>query len=310
MALTLDQLKAAFKQDNSGGGSNLPNNYFPFWNMKDGEQATVRFLPDANGDNPFGFLVEKLNHTLIINGDKRKVPCLKMYGDDCPICKVSSAYYKDNDKDNGKKYWRQKQHLAQALIIEDPLAPDADTGENSEGKVKLLALGYQLFEVIKNEFESGELDDMPFLLEGGTNFVIKKTKQGEHSTYAVGSRFARKSTDLTADQIAMVQEHMIDLSSVLPKKPELEKVEGMLEAALTGGSYDFSGGSSSTPAANTTPAEDTKKGSKVTSLPTGDDDAPAKEVLTPPAGSDDGDGGEEQADEILAQIRARRKKAK
>lgn len=304
MALTLDQLKAAFKQD-SGGGSNLPNNYFPFWNMKDGEQATVRFLPDANQENPFGFLVEKLNHTLIINGDKRKVPCLKMYGDDCPICRVSSAYYKDNDKDNGKKYWRQKQHLAQALIIEDPLAPDADTGENSEGKVKLLALGYQLFEVIKNEFESGELDDMPFLLEGGTNFVIKKTKQGEHSTYAVGSRFTRKSTDLTADQIAMVQEHMIDLSSVLPKKPELVKVEGMLEAALTGGSYDFSGGSTTT-TKTTTPDEGAKKSSKVTSLPTGDD-TPTKEAQTPSAGSDD--GGEEQADEILAQIRARRKKS-
>lgn len=310
MALTLDQLKAAFKS-NSEGGQNLPNNYYPFWNMKDGEQATIRFLPDVNGDNPLGFLVEKLSHTLVINGDKRKVPCLKMYGEDCPICKVSSAYYKDNDKTNGKKYWRQKQHVAQAIILEDPLPPDAETGENYEGKVKLLALGYQLFNVIKEEFESGELDDMPFLFEGGTNFIIKKSRQGEYSTYAVGSRFARKSSDLDEDQIALAQESMIDLSTILPQKPELEKVEGMLEAALSGGTYTEADSSDSSDDA---PAPRKEKKGKVTSMPGSDDDdtPPWEESEETPKTDAKAAKNEEaiddEADEILAQIRNRRKK--
>ena len=71
--------------------------------MKNGEQAIIRFLPDKNQDNPLGFLVEKLSHALTINGERKTVPCLRMYGEDCPICAVSSAYYKDEDKENGKK---------------------------------------------------------------------------------------------------------------------------------------------------------------------------------------------------------------
>ena len=68
-------------------------------------------------------------HNLEINGDRKSVPCLSMYGEDCPICAVSSAYYKAEDKENGKKYWKKKQHIAQALIVEDPLPADEATQE-------------------------------------------------------------------------------------------------------------------------------------------------------------------------------------
>ena len=97
MALSLEQLRSAFKQPERAG-NNLPNNYYPFWNMKNGESATVRFLPDANQDNPYGFLVERLTHVLEINGERKTVPCLHMYGEDCPICAVSKAYYDDEDQ--------------------------------------------------------------------------------------------------------------------------------------------------------------------------------------------------------------------
>ncbi len=237
MTLTLDQLKSAFKQSENDG-SNLPSNYFPFWRMNDGESATVRFLPDSNADNPFGFMVEKLMHTLQINGENKSIACLKTYEEDCPICKVSSEYYKKDDKANGKKYWRKKQYITQAIVLEDPLPADETTGETHEGKVRFLTLGYQIYNVIKEAFESGELDDIPYSYKGGCDFTIKKTKQGEYSTYAVGSRFSRKSSDLTEEQLALVEENLGDLSSLLPKNPGLEKVQGMLEAALTGSSYE------------------------------------------------------------------------
>lgn len=236
MTLTIDQLKAAFKKEESTGSR--PNNYYPFWNMNEGEQAIVRFLPDADAENSMGFLVEKLMHTLTINGDKKSVPCLKMFDDDCPICKVSSAYYKAEDKANGKLYWRKKQHIVQALVIEDPLPADSDSGETHEGKIRFLAIGYQLFNIIKETFESGELDEIPYAYEGGCDFIIKKTKQGDYPTYAVGSRFARKSTDLTEDQVAFVTDNMVELKTLLPQHPGSEKVEAMLEAALTGASYN------------------------------------------------------------------------
>jgi hypothetical protein len=271
--LTLEQLQSAFKKAESDN-SNLPNNYFPFWRMKDGESATVRFLPDANQDNPFGFMVEKLMHTLEINGENKSVACLKMYEEDCPICKVSSEYYKKDDKDNGKKYWRKKQYITQALIKEDPLDADDTTGETHEGKVRFLTLGYQIYNVIKEAFESGELDEVPFAYKGGCDFIIKKSKQGEYSTYAVGSKFARKSSDLSEEELANVEDNLGDLSDLLPKNPGLEKVQGMLEAALTGSSFTEGGeASDSSEADTTTESEDSS----------------------------------EEADDILEQIRARRK---
>jgi hypothetical protein len=288
MSLTLDQLKKAFKKPENEGG-NLPNNYFPFWQMKDGEQATVRFLPDKNANNPLGFIVEKLMHNLDINGERKSVACLKMYEEDCPICKLSSEYYKKDDKVNGKKYWRQRQYLAQALIVEDPLPANETSGEKFTGKVRNLTLGYQIYNVIKEAFEGGDLDEVPYAYKGGTDFIIKKTKQGDYSTYAVGSRFRiGKSSDLTEEQLAVVNESLIDLATLLPKHPGLEKVEGMLAAAVA--------------SVGVAPVAKTAKAS----APVDEDDnnVPTDAVATTTTSTtttvDDG------ADDILKQIRARR----
>ncbi len=300
MALSLEQIKAAWKkpEQNEGGGSR-PNNYYPFWNIADGQQAVVRFLPDKKQDNPFGFVVEKLMHTLTINGENKSVPCLKMHGEECPVCKVSSEYYKKEDKVNGKKYWRKKQHLAQAIIIEDPLKPDEATGETHQGKLRFLALGFQLFQVIQAAFESGDLEVVPYDMDGGYDFVIKKTPQGEYSTYAIGSRFkVGKPRPLTDEERAVADEHMIDLSTLLPQNPGEEKVSSMLAAALTGSSY----------------TDDSKSNSSKASDDAGDSDddmssykkAPA--TKSTPKVTEPDDDSDDEADEVLAEIRNRRAK--
>jgi hypothetical protein len=289
MSLSLDQLKAAFgNNDKQEGSGSRPNNYYPFWNMKDGEQCIVRFLPDADPENSMGFMVEKRTHVLTINGENKTVPCATMFEEKCPICDVSSSYYKAEDKANGKKYWRKKQHLAQALIVEDPLPADSETGENHEGKVRFIALGYQLFNIIKEAFESGELDEIPYAYEGGTDFVIKKSKQGEYSTYALGSKFARKSRDLTEDEIALAQDQIVELATLLPQPLGEEKLHSMLEAAMNG-----------------TPLEEGSTPTTPTAPP-----APTAAAATPaatPAPAEDEEGGSDEADEILAAIRNRRK---
>lgn len=284
MSLSIEQLKAAFKTPERPEGTGMPNNYFPFWNMKVGEQAVIRFLPDSNSENPLGFLVEKVMHNLEINGERKSVPCLSMYGEDCPICAVSSAYYKADDKANGKKYWKKKQHIAQALIVEDPLPANEETQETHEGKVRYVALGYQLFNVIKEAFESGELDEVPFAYDGGCNFIIKKTQQGEYSTYAVGSKFARKSSDLDEDIVANLE--LIELETLLPKNPGREKVETMLEAALTGAEY----------------SDDDSAGTSTSTSGTVNETGTVKVEETPTD-----DALDDEADDILAQIRNRKK---
>lgn len=310
MSLSLDQLKAAFKKNENEGGTNRPNNYYPFWNLQEGQQAIVRFLPDKNASNPLGFLVEKLMHTLDINGEKKSAPCLRMYNEDCPICKVSSAYYKAEDKANGKKFWRKKQHIAQGIVIEDPLPADENTKETHEGKVRFFALGFQLFNVIKEAFEGGELEDVPYSREHGYDFIIKKTKQGEYAGYAVGSRFRAKNRALTEAEQAAADDQMIDLISLLPQNPGEDKVSGMLTAALNGTAYEDGKSDKSAP------LKLNKGSAKSAPATTSDeeDDIIHDEIATPAAKSTpkveatDSQEFDAEAKQILDSIRQRMKK--
>ncbi|KKM04776.1 hypothetical protein LCGC14_1760850 [marine sediment metagenome] len=239
---TLEELQSAFKTQD--GGSNLPNNYYPFWKMDYGHSATIRLLPDLNPDNPMGFLVEKRMHNLGIAGERKSVPCLTMYEEDCPICKVSSSYYKQKNEDLGKKYWRKKQYIAQALILEDPL-PLMEGEESRLGTVGFFGFGWSIFSIFKDAIQSGEFDTIPYAFTGGTNFIIKKQKKigpggKEYPDYTL-SKFARKETDISAEVISLIEDQLVDLSTLLPANPGLAKVEGMLEAEMSGGSVPTDG---------------------------------------------------------------------
>lgn len=231
--LTMEQLRAAFNKP-AFEGPKFTNNYYPFWDMNVGESATVRFLPDKNNENPLGFIIEKKQHKLTINGKDRKVPCLDMYGEKCPICQLSREYYKAKDEANGKKYYRTVQYIAQAIVVNNPLPVNEEEGDPT-GKVKLIAMGKQIYKNIKDTFESGELDQLPYDYERGTDFIIKKDKQGEYASYSL-SKFARRERALDEDTIASIE--LVDLRTVLPKNPGLDKVQAMLEADMTGEAYD------------------------------------------------------------------------
>lgn len=303
----------------SGPRENFTNKYYPFWNMKAGQRAVIRFLPDLDGKNPRMFMVEKVSHNLTINGQKKTVPCLSMYGDDCPVCKVSQDYYKVNDKINGKKYWRKKQYIAQALVIEDPLPADADSGETHQGQVRHIALGYQLYNIIKEAFASEDdpLEDAPQSFEGGYDFIIKKTEQGEYSTYTMGTKFHSKQRPLSEEELVVAEEGMIELATLLPKHPGVEKVRAMLNADLNGEDYQDDskrGSSASDDADDETPAPraPAKPAARPAATKVVEDESPFVEPKTvvktqakPAAPAEEFS----DVDDMLAAIQARRKAA-
>lgn len=308
MGLSLEQLRAAFKKNENNGG-NRQNNYYPFWDIKEGQTVTVRFIPDKNTQNPMEFLVEKKTHPLTINGEKKTVPCLTMYGEQCPICKVSSAYFKDEGKQsvNGKKYWRKAQQIAQAIIVDDPLPADETTGEKHTGKVRFLALGKQLADVIKEGLGDPDLEENPTDYEGGYDFVIKKTMKDEYASYQVGSKFKGKQRKLTAEELEAVKEQAIDLSTLLPTEPELEELETMLESALTGQEYTESEKpakkpATPKPAAVVEKSDDSDDESEEDSA---EQDPPVKATKVAP--KEEPKEFDEEADAILASIRNRKK---
>ena len=316
--LGLAALKGAFAsetKENTGGNN---NNYFPFWDMPVGSRAVIRFLPDLNENNPRGFLVEKVTHNLTVNGQRRSVPCLGMYEEDCPVCKVSQDYYKAKDEVNGKKYWKKRQYIAQALIVEDPLPKNDDTGENNEGKVKAISLGFQIYNIIKEAFGSDELEAVPYDFAEGYDFIIKKTEQGQYASYAVGTKFANKQRALTDDELVAVEEGMVDLATLLPANPGEDYVRTRLNADLNGD--DLEEGSGAPSKGKKAPAKDddeefenvrkpAAKPAPAKKAPVVEDEeaepaAPApKKAAAKPAAEDEGDTS---VDDMLAAIRARR----
>lgn len=311
MSLSLEQLRSAFKKDAKTEGGGNQNNYFPFHKMQMGESATVRFLPDADKSNPMGFLVEKRSHKLKINGQDRTIPCLTTYGDECPICKVSAAYYKADDKVNGKKYWRKLQYTAQVLVVDSPIPPEA--GEPAaNGQVKLMTINPQLYKVIKEAFESGDLENIPYQYDVGTNFIIKKDQQGEYASYIM-SKFAKRETALDDETIEFVTAALKELSTTLPRKPERAEIEAMLEAEMTGSEYKAGAATQAAPAAAAEDDADmaaaltrmrAQRAAAIAADEDEDDVVVQKPTPVPVAVVESDDD-----DDIIAQLRARRSKA-
>lgn len=275
---------------------------YPFWQMEDGEECIVRILPDKNEENPnpFPISIPYLEHTLTIDGRDRRIPSLVNWGETDPIAELSQKYYREEGRDsvNGKKYWRKKIDLLRAVIIKDPLNPEGSE-ENVEGQVKTLRFGFQLMAVLNEAIASPDMDVEPWDLENGYNFVIKKTAQGKgNSTYAIGSGFVRRPSDIT-DMIS--DDDIIDLRTLLPANPGLTKVQRMLDAHLTGSALDDNedgdGDGEKEVRRSTSGTDD--------SYDPDNDDNELREVESKPAPSkveeSDDEGEEEDDDDILLQ---------
>lgn len=203
--------------------------FYPFYKMNVGETAVVRFLPDADTENEFGFIRENLTHTLIVNGKKRVVPCLKMYGESCPCCEKSAVYYAQNDKETGLKYYRKKSYLASVLVMDSPFEIE------DPHEVKIIDLGPKLYKIITAAFASGDLDDVPYSFDGGYNFRLTKSQQGEYANYDL-SKFAPKQTALDQDTIDSLE--LVNISEFLQPRITREAMEALLLADETGSALD------------------------------------------------------------------------
>jgi hypothetical protein len=285
---SLADLASAFASKNTGESSSNQTwkLFFNFWKAPVDSVSTVRFLPDADEENPMGFLVENLAHELVINGKREKVPCLKMYDQDCPICALSQKYYDEKDPEHneqlGKKYYRKKSYIGQVLVTDTPIEHD------QEQLVKLIEFGPKIFKQIQSAFQSGDMDEPPYELKGGYNFRIKKTKSGEYADYGTSS-FSPKQTDVADDIIESME--LYNLADYRTPKMSRDVLEAMLLADQTGGS--FAGDKEEAPAPKAKPAA----APKAAPAPAEDDETPEAAPAPAPAG--------EKKLSVVEQLRAR-----
>lgn len=229
MTSRLASVSAAFSQFTNGGAWRL---FFPFWKAEVGTTSIVRFLPDGDEDNPMAFLVENLTHDLYVDGKREKVGCLRMYNQPCCVCERSAEHYDktsaNHDRKRGLALYRKRTYIGQVLIRSTPVPHDQDQ------PVKLIEIGTKLFEVIRKEFQSGDLEEAPFELVGGCDFHIVKRQRGQHPDYSA-SRFTRKPYDVGDAEAGPLE--LFRLADYRAAPVAVTELQGMLEADTAGGSH-------------------------------------------------------------------------
>jgi hypothetical protein len=338
---SLAEIRAKLKEQESRGSDNNTrsggdNSIYPFWNLKEGQESVVRFLPDANPDNTF-FWVERAMIKLPFNGIKGdtdnkqvqvQVPCVEMYNDGsvCPILSEVRGWFKDKSlEDMGRKYWKKRSYIFQGYVVEDGLKEE----QKPENQIRRFIIGPQIFQLIRGALLDPEMDNLPTDTLHGVDFKMIKTSKGGYADYSTSS-WKRRERPLSEDEQANLKTHgLYNLSDFLPKKPtevELKVMKEMFEASVDGEPYDMERwgqyfkpagmgqatgdpNKASAPRAETrpatsypTPSRPDTSALKEESAPWEDDVAAAEAAMAKPAAAPAGG----RAEDILAMIRNRK----
>jgi hypothetical protein len=323
---TLAEIRAKLQEaqnktsgNSTGGGDNA---IYPHWNMQEGKEAVVRFLPDGNANNTF-FWVERAMIKLPFAGvkgetDSRQVqvqvPCVEMYNDGtvCPILSEVRGWFKDKSlEEMGRKYWKKRSYIFQGYVVEDPLKEDT----TPDNPIRRFIIGPQIYQIIRSALMDPELEELPTDFLRGVDFRIAKTSKGGFADYST-SKWSRRERSLTDQEKSAIESHgLFNLSDFLPKKPtdvELKVMKEMFEASVNGEAYDMDRwGQYFKPAGMSAATGDPNK---AVARPQVDEDADNEPVSTaksapataaPAASTANGDNSS-RAQDILAMIRNRK----
>ena len=195
---SLAEIRAKLREQEtkSSGNQGGDNAVYPFWNLKEGQEALLRFLPDGDTNNTF-FWVERAMIKLPFNGVKGEtdsrptqvqVPCVEMWGETCPVLSEVRGWFKDKSlEDMGRKYWKKRSYLFQGLVVDDPIKEE-NTPENP---IRRFILGPQIFQIVRAALLDPEIEDLPTDYAHGLDFRIAKTSKGGFADYST-SKWGRR----------------------------------------------------------------------------------------------------------------------
>ena len=313
------------KKSNQGQRTQSDNAIYPHWNMEEGTTATIRFLPDADSKNTF-FWVERQIIKLPFNGVKGdpnmkqvvvQVPCVEMYGDNCPILAEVRPWYKDDTlKEMANKYWKKRSYLFQGFVRQNPIGNDVTPAN----PIRRFVISPQIFTIIKASLMDPDMENIPTDFLNGTDFNVKKTSKGGYADYST-SNWARRESPLTEAEQAAIEAHgLFNLADFLPKKPsesELRVIKEMFEASVDGKPYDADkfgayyrpygleapAGSASAPHVTETTTLNVSAKKPVVEDTEEEESTKASEPVTVPKST-----SSDKAQDILAMIRSRQQK--
>jgi len=247
---SLAEIRAKLKEQEAGASGNRQsggdNAIYPFWNIQEGETATLRFLPDGSETNDF-FWAERLMIKLPFSGVKGdtssrpvqvQVPCMEMYGESCNILNEVRGWFKDPSlEDMGRKYWKKRSYIMQGFVVDNPLNEDS----TPENPIRRFIIGPQIFQIIKQSLLDPDMEELPTDYTAGIDFRLNKGSKGGYADYGT-SNWARRERPLGDNEMAAVNAHgLYNLGDFLPKKPDevgIKVMQEMFEASVDGEAYD------------------------------------------------------------------------
>lgn len=241
-----ERIAAQENKQQKGTSTQSDNSIYPHWNIDEGSTATIRFLPDADSKNTF-FWIERQIIKLPFNGVKGRpdmkrvdvqVPCVEMWGENCPILAEVRPWYKDETlKEMANKYWKKRSYLFQGFVRQNPMGDD----KTPANPIRRFIISPQIFTIIKSSLMDPDMEELPTDYTRGLDFNAKKTTKGGYADYST-SNWARKESALTEAEVAAIDAHgLFNLADFLPKKPseaELRIIKEMFEASVEGEAYD------------------------------------------------------------------------
>ena len=250
-----ENLRKEQEQKNKKNTYSGDNAIFPHWLIKEDDSVRVRFLPDADQANPYGFWQLRFLINLTFSGVKGdstskpcfvKVPCMENWHspkeDLCPILREVRPWFNSTEagmEDLGKKYWKKKSFLMQGFVIEKPEGFDEEPPENP---IRQFIFTPQIHEIAgPAALMDPEMIELPTHYEAGLDFMINKTPGNYGGSYTT-SKYVRNETALNQFQLDAIEEYGLnDLKSLLPQEPteaHLQAQKEMFEASLDGELYD------------------------------------------------------------------------
>jgi hypothetical protein len=247
---TLAEIRAKLKSqepNRSGSSTGGDNAIYPHWNIKEGDEVVVRFLPDKDTNNTF-FWTERNMIKLPFAGIKGQtdsrpvtvqVPCMEMYGKTCPILTEVRPWFKDKSmEDMGRKYWKKKSYIFQGFVTTNPLAEDT----TPENPIRRFIIGPQIFNIIRAALLDPEMEELPTDSVKGVDFRITKTTKGGYADYST-SKWSRRERALDeAERSAIDKFGLHNLSDFRPKEPteaEVKIIKELFEKSVDGEAYDL-----------------------------------------------------------------------
>jgi hypothetical protein len=327
---TLAEIRAKLReQESRTGGSNQQsggdNAIYPHWNMAEGTEAVLRFLPDNDPNETF-FWKERLMIKLPFAGIKGQtdsrpvtvnVPCMEMYGESCPVLQEVRGWFKDPSlEDQGRKYWKKRSYIFQGFVVDNPISEDS----TPDNPIRRFIIGPQIFQIIKGALMDPEMEELPTDFVRGVDFRIKKTSKGGYADYST-SQWSRRERALSDEEKAAIDAHGLhNLNDFLPKKPtdvEVKVIQEMFEASVDGEAYDperfgqyFRAPGMSAPTGDPNKGASAPAAAPATPAPTPASEPVAETVAQPApaattASANEDKPSSERANDILAMIRNR-----